>query len=59
MLLGSEKNKVVVGRSRYAEKAHVAAPRIMVHDHALACEGVILHNFVRISQHEHSIINAL
>ena len=48
-----------VGRSRYAEKAHLAAPRIILHDHAFAYEGVILHNFVEIRQHEHSIIIAL
>ena len=48
-----------VGRSRYAEKARLAVPRIILHDHALACEGVILHNFVRINQHEYSIISAL
>ncbi len=45
----------LVGRSRYAEKESLAAPRIIVHEHALACEGVILSNFVSISQHEHSI----
>lgn len=49
----------VVGRSRYAEKVHLTAPRIILHDHALAYEGVILHNFVEIRQHEHIIINTL
>ena len=48
-----------VGRSRYAEKVHLTAPRIILHDHALAYEGVILHNFVEIRQHEHIIINTL
>ena len=48
-----------VGRSRYAEKAPIAAPRIILHEHALAYEGVILPNFVEIRQHEHSIISAL
>ena len=49
----------IVGRSRYAEKVHLTAPRIILHDHALAYEGVILHNFVEIRQHEHIIINTL
>lgn len=51
--------KYGVGRSRYAEKVHLTAPRIILHDHALAYEGVILHNFVEIRQHEHIIINTL
>ena len=51
--------KPIVGRSRYAEKVHLTAPRIILHDHALAYEGVILHNFVEIRQHEHIIINTL
>lgn len=51
--------KQSVGRSRYAEKVHLTAPRIILHDHALAYEGVILHNFVEIRQHEHIIINTL
>ena len=48
-----------VGRSRYAEKVHIAVPPIVLHAHVLADEGVVLHNFVEISQHEHSTINAL
>jgi len=58
-IVASHDLTLVVGRSRYAEKAHLAAPRIILHDHAFAYEGVILHNFVEIRQHEHSIIIAL
>ena len=50
---------VLVERSRYAEKNHPAARRIIVHDHALVHKGVILPNFVEIRQHEYSLINSV
>ena len=31
--------ELCVGRSRYAEKLHLTAPRVILHDHALADEG--------------------
>ena len=39
LYFGYGEEDALVGRSRYAEKAHFAAPRIILHDHALAYEG--------------------
>ena len=42
----------IVGRSRYAQESLGAAPRIILHRHALNPEGLIVRYFVRIGQHD-------